>query len=323
MHQVLAAELGTLVDERVHHVDGSLAHAIVARADGEAGRLDEQPVQSGDGDARVFRRAARRGELRGAHAVRLIGERIRRDLEPVVAELGGVLALLGKRHRGDDFVAERDAHAAPVSKLLVAPGLLPVAAEEVRDAAVALEELVRHLEHGEENAALGPRPGFVPAAGRAPDELAGLALAFRADQAALEHIGLLDLDVLMVRQVRARRHPHERGEQAALLIHQERLLLDARVSSLLPRHTLDVQKVRSKLGSAVHGLVCSPTLTIFMVLVPPLLPIGSPMVRTMMSPSFTTLFCKSAFSASRKSSSRSWPTYLIISGNTSRKSAQR
>src|SRR5204863_10111919 len=111
-----------------------------------------------------------------------------------------------------------------------------------------------------------------------------------------------------------------RGEETGLLIHQQRLLLDARVTGLLPRHVLDVQEAGCQLGSAVHGLVCSPTLTIFMVLVPPLLPIGSPMVRTMMSPSLTTLFCRSAFSASRNSSSRSWPTYLIISGNTSRKS---
>src|SRR3954468_830789 len=99
---------------------------------------------------------------------------------------------------------------APMN-LLVAPGLLPVAAEEVRDAAVGLEESIRHLEHGEEDAAFRPSPRFVPTTGRPPNELPGFALAFGANQAAFEHISLLDLDVLMVGQVRARRHAHERG----------------------------------------------------------------------------------------------------------------
>src|SRR2546423_10836528 len=52
------------------------------------------------------------------------------------------------------------------------PGLVPVAAEEIGDAAVTLEELVRRLEDGEEEAALRSGPGFVAAARRAPDELA-------------------------------------------------------------------------------------------------------------------------------------------------------
>src|SRR5262245_31375923 len=121
--------------------------------------------------------------------------------------------------------------------------------------------------------------------------------------------------------MRARRHAHERGEEAGGLVDQQRLLLDAWVARLFPRHALDIEEMRSEFGSAVHALRCSPTLTIFMVLVPPLLPIGSPMVRTMISPSFTTLFDTSTFSASRKSSSRSWPTYLTISGNTSRNRA--
>src|SRR3954470_16618512 len=85
-----------------------------------------------------------------------------------------------------------------------APGLFPVVAELVGLAAVGLGELVRDLEDGEHQAAFGTRPGLVLAAGRAPDELAGLAFALAADEAAFEHIGLLDQHVLGVRPVRAR-----------------------------------------------------------------------------------------------------------------------
>src|SRR5436190_17333494 len=63
-------------------------------------------------DARVLGRAARRSDLGAAQAMRLVRERVRRDLQAVVAELRGVLALLRKRHRRDDFVAKGDAHQA-------------------------------------------------------------------------------------------------------------------------------------------------------------------------------------------------------------------
>src|SRR5204863_6488134 len=102
----------------------------------------------------------------------------------------------------------------------------------------------------------------------------------------------------------------------------QRLLLDPGVTRLLPRQVLDIDEPGGELGADVH-LWCSPTLTIFMVLVPPALPIGSPMVSTIRSPSFTTLFVTSTFSASRSSSSRSCPTYFTINGKTSRNSAQR
>src|SRR5439155_483666 len=98
---------------------------------------------------------------------------------------------------------------APVASLkpglpqLRAPGLLSVLAEEIGLAPVGLIELVRDLEHGEHQAALRPGPGLVPAAGGAPDEFAGLAHAFAADQAALEHVGLLDPHMLVVRPPRA------------------------------------------------------------------------------------------------------------------------
>src|SRR5262249_1533604 len=82
------------------------------------------------------------------------------------------------------------------------PHALPVLAIGAGDAAVALEELVGELEHRKHHAALG-RPGDVPAAGRAPDELAGTNREasvgpFLVNEPALDHIGLLDLDVLVV-----------------------------------------------------------------------------------------------------------------------------
>src|SRR3982751_1547531 len=133
--------------------------------------------------------------------------------------------------------------------------------------------------------------------------------------------------------MRAGRHAHERGEEAGLLIDQQHLLLDAGVARLLPRQVLRIDEARRERGRnvsgghglplRVYGLRCSPTLTIFMVFVPPDLPIGSPMVRTMISPSFTTFCSTSTFSASCSSSSRSWPTYFTMIGKTSRKSAQR
>ncbi len=52
---------------------------------------------------------------------------------------------------------------------------------------------------------------------------------------------------------------------------------------------------------------CSPTLTIFIVFVPPDLPIGSPNESTIRSPACTTPFSTSTRSASASSASRSWP----------------
>jgi hypothetical protein len=67
-------------------------------------------MQAGDRDARVRRRGARHGQLRRAQAVRLVGQRVRRDFQAVISELRRVLALLRERHRRDHFVAEGDSH---------------------------------------------------------------------------------------------------------------------------------------------------------------------------------------------------------------------
>ena len=61
-------------------------------------------------------------------------------------------------------------------------------------------EAVRNLEHRQRYAALRPGPRLVAAAGGAPHEIARLARAFVAMKRALEHQGLLDHDVLMVRE---------------------------------------------------------------------------------------------------------------------------
>src|SRR5467141_1689983 len=83
------------------------------------------------------------------------------------------------------------------------PGLVPVLARGIDDAAVGFEELVGNLEDREHQPALRT-PGDVAAALFAPDKFAGLALdapgrAFLVDQAALEDMGLFDVDVLVGR----------------------------------------------------------------------------------------------------------------------------
>src|SRR6266853_1895252 len=98
-----------------------------------------------------------------------------------------------------------------------APNLGPIAAGDISHAAVALEELVGYLEDREHEAALRA-PSRVAAAGGTPDEVAlgycetGVR-TFPVHQLAFEHVGLLDLDVLMVGQHRAGRKAHQRGRE--------------------------------------------------------------------------------------------------------------
>ena len=130
------------------------------------------------------------------------------------------------------------------------------------DAAVGFEELVGDLEDCEHQAALGT-PGDMAAAGLAPDEFAGLAFdalcgAFLVDQRALEHIGLFDIDMLMVGQHRARRKAHQGGHQAGPAIKQERLGLAAGEAGLLPFHLLRAHEMGMRIGvlrrrHGVHG----------------------------------------------------------------------
>ena len=88
--------------------------------------------------------------------------------------------------------------------------------------ATGLEELVGHLEEGDHHAALGC-PGGVAGPGRAGHVLAGVNgetffRAFLVLEAAFEHVGLLDLDVLVIGQRRARRHAQECGQQAGVAV---------------------------------------------------------------------------------------------------------
>src|SRR5262245_8199722 len=98
--------------------------------------------------------------------------------------------------------------STPAESSVGAPYLVPVAPEEIGDAAVLLEELIRDLEHREEQATLRAGPCLMPAARGTPHELPCVALTFGADQAAFEHVGLLDSHVLVVGKARARRHLH-------------------------------------------------------------------------------------------------------------------
>jgi hypothetical protein len=108
-------------------------------------------------------------------------------------------------------------------------------------------------------------PCDVAAALFAPDEFAGLAFdalcrAFLVDQAALENVGLLDIDVLVVGQHRARREPHQRGHQAGRAVEQQRLGLAAGEAGLLPLHAVGANEMGMRLGAlsalrrhGVHG----------------------------------------------------------------------
>src|SRR3984885_6601112 len=141
-----------------------------------------------------------------------------------------------------------DAGSEDVSALAgVTPGLVPVFAVGVDDAAVGLEELVGDLEDREHQPALGT-PGNVGPAGLAPDVFAGsgfdaLRGAFLVDEAALENVGLLDVDVLVVGQHSAGRKPHQRGHQPGRAIEQQRLGLAAGEAGFLPLHALGADEV--------------------------------------------------------------------------------
>src|ERR1700720_4988533 len=95
----------------------------------------------------------------------------------------------------------------------VPPKLVPVGAGNVGHATVFFEEFVRHLEHRQHQPAFG-RPSNMAAAGLAPDEFAGtdrepLRRTFLVDEFAFKNVGLLDLDMLVVRQRRAGRESHQ------------------------------------------------------------------------------------------------------------------
>ena len=76
--------------------------------------------------------------------------------------------------------------------------------------------------------------------------------AFLIDELAFEHVGLLDLDVLVVGQHGAGRKPHQRGDEASLLVEQKTLHLAAGKSRLLPFHVGGAHDVRMGLKRIVR-----------------------------------------------------------------------
>ncbi|MFO1285747.1 MAG: hypothetical protein U1F49_03890 [Rubrivivax sp.] len=78
----------------------------------QARRRHQQPVQAGDRQALVGGDARQLARARLADLRRVVGERERRHLEPVVAERRGERALLLERQRPQHLVAQRDLHAA-------------------------------------------------------------------------------------------------------------------------------------------------------------------------------------------------------------------
>src|SRR5882672_959960 len=153
-----------------------------------------------------------------------------------------------------------------------APNLGPIAAGDVGHAAVALEELVWYLEDREHEPALRA-PSRVAAAGGTPDEVAlghcetGVR-TFPVYQLACEHVGLLDLDVLVVGQHRAGRKAHQRGREAAVAIEQQRLHFTAGKPRLLPLHFADANMVGPQIsraggllrGHGIHRILLRATL---------------------------------------------------------------
>src|SRR5262245_64519662 len=72
VHEVASAELGALIDQRAHDVDGTGARRVVACADRKPGGLQQQPVQAGDLYAGILGSTASSGDLRAAKPVRLV-----------------------------------------------------------------------------------------------------------------------------------------------------------------------------------------------------------------------------------------------------------
>ena len=67
-------------------------------------------MQAGDGDAGLRRHPTQVHALRGGQEVRLLAERERRDLQPVVAHGPRERALPLEGQLANDLVAERNAH---------------------------------------------------------------------------------------------------------------------------------------------------------------------------------------------------------------------
>ena len=71
---------------------------------------DQKPMQAGDFDVGCRRGPTQFASFLVAEQVRFIAQGKRRQLDGVIAERGGKVALLGKGHFADDLIAKGDAH---------------------------------------------------------------------------------------------------------------------------------------------------------------------------------------------------------------------
>ena len=133
VHEDAPAELGAEANECGSDFGGACAHARVGVGDRETGRLHEQPVQPRHDQAGRLDGAPDARDLGRSHAFGRLRERERCDLEAVVAERSGDLALPLERHVGEHLVAERELHETsplragrPSAERTTAPAL-PVA----------------------------------------------------------------------------------------------------------------------------------------------------------------------------------------------------
>ena len=115
-----AAEFGAQAGEALHHVEGALPDRGIGNGQRQAARLDQEPVQARDHQAEAFHGAADAGGLGARDRFRRLGQGERRDLQAVVAQRRGVLALALQRHLGQDFVAERELHGVQAFRGVVA-----------------------------------------------------------------------------------------------------------------------------------------------------------------------------------------------------------
>ena len=124
MYQHRAAQLGAQIYLLVHGVDGARTHCGVKRGNGQTGGLYQQPMQAGYRDAGILRRTPDGGALGTGEPVRLVTQRMRRHLKPLVAQRRRHLALARKFERCQHFVAKRKPHRQPPACAIGSP-LLP------------------------------------------------------------------------------------------------------------------------------------------------------------------------------------------------------
>jgi hypothetical protein len=98
------------LDEPAHHIERPFAHGAIRAGDRQARRSDQQPVQPAHRNPGLLRGAAQLCALLTRHAVGLVAESERRQLEPSIAELGRNRALARKLELAQHLIAQRKFH---------------------------------------------------------------------------------------------------------------------------------------------------------------------------------------------------------------------